>query len=270
MSEILTDTGLHLPAVYTEDEFFAAGQFLSKIERGTQWAIGDWYNAIPWGDKEAACERAGLNYKTAWNCALVSRAFQISLRKENLSFTHHARLAVDALTDQQRAELLGLAAENGWSASRLTKERDRMLGKPDKVQLLTFDAKVEQLIETLPKTATQKTKKAIEKVVSDLRHDFTANVEHAVNERMREQRERVHKLEREAQEERDRARALRMNLDGLMTEEEYRAIRACLHPDRAPEDRKAQFAKAFTIFTRLEESVNREMPSVLRKQRGWS
>lgn len=52
--------------------------------------------------------------------------------------------------------------------------------------------------------------------------------------------------------------------------EEYRLVRACLHPDRAPEDRKPTFTKAFDIFTRLEKSVNRDMPIELRKKHGWS
>ena len=153
---------------------------------------------------------------------------------------------------------------------RLAKERDRLLGKEERVPLLTFETKVEKLMETLPASATKKTKAAINQVVSDLRHDFETEVEHVVKERLRIQREKLYALEKEAQADRDRAKELRMNLDGLMTEEEYRLIRGCLHPDRAPEDRKAAFGKAFDIFTRLEKSVNRDMPAKLRNQRGWS
>ena len=39
MAEILTNTGLRLPDDFTEDQFFEAGQFLARIERGSQWAI---------------------------------------------------------------------------------------------------------------------------------------------------------------------------------------------------------------------------------------
>lgn len=270
MSEILTNTGLIIPENCTEEEFFEAGRFLSRVEQGMQWAIGDWYNAIRWGDKQAACERAGLNYKTALIYGRVASDFEMSRRLDNLSFSHFQKLAIDALTPEQRTNLLNQAEKYGWSSARLTHERDRLLGKPEKVPLLTFDGKVEKLIETLPATATKKTKAALNQVVADLRHDFETEVEHVVKERLKVQRERIHKLEKEAQEERDRARNLRMNLDGLMTEEEYKLVRSCLHPDKAPEDRKAIFNKAFDIFNRLEKSVNRDMPAELRKQRGWS
>lgn len=270
MSEILTNTGLMLPEDCTEEEFFEAGRFLSRIEQGMQWAIGDWYNAIPWGDKEAACEKAGLNFKTARDYAAVARVFKKSIRIDNLSFKHHHLLVSDALNDSQRSALLLQAKTEGWVSSRLAKERDRILGREERVPLLTFDAKVEKLMETLPAAATKKTKTALKQVVADLRHDFETEVEHVLQDRLKAQRERLHKLEKEAQEERDRARNLRMNLDGLMTEEEYKLVRSCLHPDKAPEDRKAIFNKAFDIFNRLEKSVNRDMPAELRKQRGWS
>lgn len=270
MSEILTNTGLIIPENCTEEEFFEAGRFLSRVEQGMQWAIGDWYNAIRWGDKEAACLRAGLNYKTARDYGAVASKYQMSMRIDNCPFFHFQKLAIEALDSSQRMALLKQSAENKWSSARLTKERDRLLGRDERVPLLTFDGKVEKLIETLPATATKKTKAALNQVVADLRHDFETEVEHVVKERLKVQRERIHKLEKEAQEERDRARNLRMNLDGLMTEEEYKLVRSCLHPDKAPEDRKAIFNKAFDIFNRLEKSVNRDMPAELRKQRGWS
>lgn len=270
MSEICTNTGLQLPEHFTEDEFFEAGRWLSRVVQGMQWAIGDWYNAIPWGDKEAACEKAGLNYAAARACGSVCSVFPNVVRHNNLGFEHHKKLSIQGLTEEQRIDLLEKSMINNWSSARLTKERDRLLGRDERVPLLTFDGKVQRLIETLPASATKKTKAALTQVVHDLRHDFETEVEHVVKERLKQQREKLLALEKEAQEERDRARALRMNLDGLMTEEEYRLIRGCLHPDRAPEDRKASFGKAFDIFTRLEKSVNRDMPAKLRNQRGWS
>lgn len=270
MSEILTNTGLQLPEHFTEEEFFEAGRFLSRIEQGMQWAIGDWYNAIPWGDKQAACEKAGLNFNTARIYGNVCAVFQIDMRISNLSFSKHQSLVTQELTDIQRAELLEKSAKNGWTAARLTKERDRLLGRDERVPLLTFDGKVQRLYEALPASATKKTRAALTQVVNDLRHDFETEVEHVVKERLKQQRERILLLEQEAQADRDRARELSMNLDGLITEEEYRLILGCLHPDRAPEDRKQVFGKAFSIFMRLEKSVNRSMPVKLRKQRGWS
>jgi hypothetical protein len=56
----------------------------------------------------------------------------------------------------------------------------------------------------------------------------------------------------------------------MMTEAEYKAVRACLHPDRAPAEKKDQFTKAFDIFNRLKDTVNYNMPARLRKDRGWA
>lgn len=270
MAEVITNTGLKLPEHFTEEQFFEAGKFLSRIEQGMQWAIGDWYNAIPWGDKEEACERAGLNYKSAYIYGRVAADFEIPRRLGILSFSHHQKLAIDALTPDQRSGLLKKAAENKWPLGRLAKERDRLLGKPEKVPLLTFDSKVDHVLESLPKTATKKVRNEIKRAMDDLRHDFEKEVHHHAQESTKQQRERLLSMEKEAKEELERARYLRMNLDGLMSEDEYRLIRGCLHPDRISEDRRQQFAKAFEIFTRLEKSVNKEMPEKLRNARGWS
>ena len=76
----VTDRGMVFPDNMTEKQFFDAGHQLSEIEKGMQWAIGDWYNAIPWGDKQAACQEAGLNYESSKKYGHASAAFQIGAR----------------------------------------------------------------------------------------------------------------------------------------------------------------------------------------------
>ena len=79
-TRIVTTHGLRLPEDFTEDEFFEVGRFLAKavIEEEMQWAIGDWFNAIPWGDKHAACEKAGLSFERSRVYAAVCRAFPVA------------------------------------------------------------------------------------------------------------------------------------------------------------------------------------------------
>jgi hypothetical protein len=79
-----------------------AGRFLAKIEHGMQWAIGDWYNGIrdEYGEKKAACERAGLNYKTARAYGNVASKYEVSRRLDTLRFDHHQ--VVEALGAPQR------------------------------------------------------------------------------------------------------------------------------------------------------------------------
>mgnify|MGYP001769281516 CR=1 FL=1 len=122
-----------------------------------------------------------------------------------------------------------------------------------------------------PKSALDRAVRAF--VAAEVEPQIEAEVKRRVTQEREELaslRAKLRATEKEAQEERDRLRELRMNLDGLMTEDEYRLVRGCLHPDRAPEDRKPTFGRAFDIFSRLEKSVNRDMPADLRKQRGWS
>ena len=45
----ITDTGLVGVENLSEAEFFEQGRCLAQYEHGLQWAIGDWYNNIPWG-----------------------------------------------------------------------------------------------------------------------------------------------------------------------------------------------------------------------------
>lgn len=52
-----------------------------------------------------------------------------------------------------------------------------------------------------------------------------------------------------------------------MTQEEFNLVRGCLHPDRAPEDQREKFAKAFQIFNRLAQHVDPDKRK--RSQFGW-
>jgi hypothetical protein len=60
-----------------------------------RWSIGDWARAgEKWGDKyEAVIEATGLSYNTINNTKTVSKAFDFTRRRVNLSFKHHAEVA---------------------------------------------------------------------------------------------------------------------------------------------------------------------------------
>jgi hypothetical protein len=95
----------------TPAQWLDAGRSFAASESGHQWRIGDWWNAgVPWGKGEEACREAGIEYKTARNCATVCKAFDLSRRRDNLSFNHHAEAA--AMADaKERDALLDWAAE---------------------------------------------------------------------------------------------------------------------------------------------------------------
>lgn len=144
VTNILTNAGLNLPEQYTEAEFFEAGRFLANIEHGLQWAVGDWYNAIPdsYGDKKAACEKAGLDYKTANTYAKVAFSFKSPTRVGCLSFAHHQKLAIDALDDIQRTKLPSNLGNCFFMLVAVVKVwiNERILSKSHKVRyLLSID-----------------------------------------------------------------------------------------------------------------------------------
>ncbi len=283
MTQALTNTGLNLPNDCTEEEFFEAGKFLAKVEHGMQWAIGDWYNAIPWSNKQAACERAGLGFRSARSYSLSAIAFQQGNRLPNLSFKHHQMLSLTkpgtrrkeneppdfTLSDDQRTDLLKQAEEHKWSSARLVKERDKVLGKPEKIQIPDYDAKVETMIADLPKSTSNKVKGIIKNLTNELKHRFQDDVERETKERVKAEQARLADLRTSAQEDKDRAAARLRSIDGYMTLDEFNLIRNCLHPDRQPEEKKERYGKAFDIFNRLEATVNIHMPIAHMRNTGW-
>jgi len=160
-----------------EATFFDIGHKLVQAEHGLQWAIGDWYNAIPWGDKEKACNEVGQPYLTAQKYGQIASKYQIRTRVRNLSFKHHRTLVHADLGESDRTLLLQMAITGSptnkdgefkkWSSKRLKEERDKLLGiiPPEPVDgfVEKVDALTEAVVSVLPKTAgrvaVNKTKK---------------------------------------------------------------------------------------------------------------
>lgn len=254
MNKDITETGINNLGGCSEKEFFAVGKTLARIEHGMQWAIGDWYNAIPWEDKEKACKKVGLNPKTAANYGTVCKVIQLSLRSENLTFEHHKILAIQLLSNTQRKNLLEKASKNGWTNGRLKKERDLVLGIEKKqISVPSIDKQMEEVIEALPKQTPAKVKKTINQAYEDLKKRFNQEVEQEVRHRLKQEKTRIAKIESDADQKLKDASRIRAGVLSFMTVNEFKLILGVLHPDKeAPETRKR---KAFQIFKRLEETV---------------
>jgi hypothetical protein len=87
------------------DEWLRQGSRLGLAGRSAAWWIGDWvrYGTARYGSKYAAATRVtGYDRQTLMNMVYVSTRFQISRRRENLSWSHHAELAALDLEDQER------------------------------------------------------------------------------------------------------------------------------------------------------------------------
>jgi hypothetical protein len=93
----------------------------------SRWQLGDlilFGEGAGYGKKYTEAEAAtGLSYSRLSDLASVCRRFEISRRRQSLSFAHHADLVAFPDTEQDR--FLDLAAKEGWSRSRLRQEIGR-------------------------------------------------------------------------------------------------------------------------------------------------
>lgn len=99
------------------------GQQIHRIADSSCWWYGDWLvygeQSYP-GRYREAIRQTNLDYQTLRNYAWVARAFELSRRRDSLSFQHHAEVA--ALPDDQQEIWLSRATEFGWSRRRLREE----------------------------------------------------------------------------------------------------------------------------------------------------
>ena len=88
----ITATSWKLPRSLDEVDWIRCGQFLCRVEGAVQWWIGDWWaygSEREYGDGVELAQRVGGNYGTLRNYAFVCNNFELSRRRDNLSFGHH-------------------------------------------------------------------------------------------------------------------------------------------------------------------------------------
>jgi hypothetical protein len=99
------------------------GRRLGKIGRYHQWWLGDWlrYGKSRWGKRYVEAARiTGYDVRTLANIASVVSAFELSRRRDNLSWSHHA--AVAALPLEKQEFWLDRAVAEGFSVADLRTE----------------------------------------------------------------------------------------------------------------------------------------------------
>ncbi len=85
--------------------WLATGRRLGAIGRCSQWWIGDWvrYGTARWGEKYAEAARVtGYDIASLRNMAWVASRFDLSLRNDKLTWSHHVLLAPLAVEEQRR------------------------------------------------------------------------------------------------------------------------------------------------------------------------
>ena len=120
-----TAVGLVSNKLLTVDQWEAAMTLLAAFEWRLSWYLGDGINSCreKWeqGTLEEISERFDINYRTARNVSSVCRAFELSRRRDNLSFKHHAEVANRDDAD----ELLDWCEETGATIAELRTEKRR-------------------------------------------------------------------------------------------------------------------------------------------------
>jgi hypothetical protein len=104
-------------------DWLATGRRLGTIGRCSQWWIGDWvrYGTARWGEKYAEAARVtGYDVASLRNMAWVASRFDLSLRNDKLSWSHHVLLA--PLDFGEQSEWLRRASQERLSVADLRLE----------------------------------------------------------------------------------------------------------------------------------------------------
>lgn len=117
-----TRVALTLRENLSYDEWQNVGEKLTSIEGSIQWWIGDWlnYGERKYGEMYAQVLDAGNNYQTARDAKWVSGRFELSRRRDNVSWSHHKELA--ALDHRQADTLLDKCENEGLTKLELRAE----------------------------------------------------------------------------------------------------------------------------------------------------
>jgi hypothetical protein len=104
-------------------DWVTAGRSLGAMGRCSQWWLGDWirYGNAKFGERYArAALITGYDAQTLMNMVYVASRFDVSRRRENLSWSHHEALA--SLDEQAQEQWLEHASDSRLSVSDLRLE----------------------------------------------------------------------------------------------------------------------------------------------------
>ena len=135
---MLSGTGLQLPGHLPFERWLSIGRQLSAVCTSAAWCLGDW---LVFGEQayagryRQAIERTSLDYQTLRNYAWVTRRFEMSRRRDTLSFGHHAEVA--ALPQPEQDYWLRKAEEHRWPVKQLRRQvraslAERAAGQDDR------------------------------------------------------------------------------------------------------------------------------------------
>jgi hypothetical protein len=133
----VTLKGLQLRPGMRFEAWATLGCRISGITNACAWCLGDWlvYGEQTFGPRyKTALAATSLNYQTLRNYAWVARRFEVSRRRDTLSFQHHAEVA--ALPEPHQDLWLLRAERSRWSRNELRRRlsAERRAGHGSDVQ----------------------------------------------------------------------------------------------------------------------------------------
>jgi hypothetical protein len=165
--------GFDLSDDLAEDEWWEIGERFKREQSLTAWRIGDWlvhaadhYDGGEQSDSRytRASDLTDLSYGTLRNRASVARRFEMSRRRDTLTFEHHAVVA-SLRNDVEQDRWLGKAEKNRWSVRDLKRHKSEAkpkamssskAEKPEKVKLtITFSGQDADLRERIYRIADE-------------------------------------------------------------------------------------------------------------------
>ena len=135
-------TGLVCTGNPSFEEWSSAGETLGRVEGAVHWWIGDWirFGEAKYGEKYTeALERTGFQEVTLRNDVWVAGRFEMSRRRDILSWSHHQTVA--HLEPAEQDKWLAKAADEGWSVVELRKA----IHPPKKPKIPSVDSVVSKL-----------------------------------------------------------------------------------------------------------------------------
>jgi hypothetical protein len=115
--------GLEISRQTSLEDWAQIGVRIANYADSSSWWLGDWlvFGERRYGQRyREAISATGLEYKTLRNYAVVARRFEMSRRRDTLSFAHHAEVC--ALPDADQDRWLDFAQEARWSRSELRRQ----------------------------------------------------------------------------------------------------------------------------------------------------
>jgi hypothetical protein len=118
--ESFSRLAIGLPPDLPLDQWQSIGRRICGVADASTWWLADWaaYGENRYGERyREAAQVTGVGYQTLRNYAWVARRFDVSRRRDTLSFAHHAEVA--ALPEHAQETWLDSAQQERWSRNEL-------------------------------------------------------------------------------------------------------------------------------------------------------